>query len=250
MKALGLLVGRAGSIDQTFRKCSILLVFAGLTCGLSLLARAESDPKACSGVDFEVKRPLVVSRVSARPHVNFIKGSDDDAACPADKEICRKKVYLVPGDIVLSGRAHGAFTCISYQSFRTRKQSWTTGWLPTSSLTRMEPMSSPKASDWIGSWSHPGGTISISGGDGGKLSIEGEHTYPAAQSVHSGVLGAVVEPQQGMIAFVEDGSIPFDKAEDGQCMVRMQRVGIWLLVEDNQQCGGSMVTFTGLYRRG
>ena len=104
-------------------------------------------------------------------------------------------------------------------------------------------------SDWIGSWSHPGGTISISGSNGGKLSIEGEHTYPAAQNVHSGVLGAEVEPQQGMIAFVEDGSIPFDKAEDGQCMVRMQRVGIWLLVEDNQQCGGSMVTFTGLYRR-
>jgi hypothetical protein len=29
----------------------------------------------------------------------------------------------------------------------------------------------------------------------------------------------------------------------------MQRVGAWLLVEDNMQCGGSMVTFTGLYRR-
>jgi len=78
----------AVSIDQTFRECSIPLVFAGLTCGLSHLARAESDPKACRGVNFEVKRPLVVSRVSARPHVNFIKGSDDDAACPADKEIC------------------------------------------------------------------------------------------------------------------------------------------------------------------
>ncbi|HEV8466255.1 MAG TPA: hypothetical protein VGQ63_14795 [Pseudolabrys sp.] len=88
MEAIGLLIGRAVSIDQTFRECSIPLVFAGLTCGLSHLARAESDPKACRGVNFEVKRPLVVSRVSARPHVNFIKGSDDDAACPADKEIC------------------------------------------------------------------------------------------------------------------------------------------------------------------
>jgi hypothetical protein len=249
MKAIGLLIGRVASIDRTFRKCSILLVFAGLTCGPLLPARAESDPKACRGVDFEVNRPLAVSRVSARPHVNFIKGSDDDAACPADKEICRKKVYLVPGDIVLSGRVQGAFTCTSYQSFHTRKQNWTTGWLPTSSLTRMEPMSSPRASDWISSWSHPGGTISIAGSGGGKLSIEGEHIYPAAQSVHSGVLGAEVEPQQGMIAFVDNGSIPFDRAEDGQCMVRMQRVGIWLLVEDNQQCGGSMVTFTGLYRR-
>ncbi len=52
-----------------------------------------------------------------------------------------------------------------------------------------------------------------------------------------------------MIAFVEDGSIPFDNAENGQCMMRIQRAGIWLLIEDNQQCGGSMVTSTGLYRR-
>ena len=52
-----------------------------------------------------------------------------------------------------------------------------------------------------------------------------------------------------MIAFAEDGSVRFDQAEEGQCLVRMQRVGTWLLVEDSMQCGGSMVTFTGLYRR-
>jgi hypothetical protein len=64
-----------------------------------------------------------------------------------------------------------------------------------------------------------------------------------------GVLGANVVPAQGMIAFAEDGSVPFEQAEEGQCLVRMQRVGALLLVEDNMQCGGSMVTFTGLYRR-
>ena len=58
-----------------------------------------------------------------------------------------------------------------------------------------------------------------------------------------------VVPAQGMIAFAENGSVPFDQAEEGQCLVRMQRVGASLLVEDNMQCGGSMVTFTGLYRR-
>jgi hypothetical protein len=184
-----------------------------------------------------------------RPHVNFVKGSDDDAACPTDKDVCRKKAYLVPGDVVLTGRAQGAFTCASYQSFHTRKQNWTVGWLPTSSLTPLEPMGSPKAADWIGTWSHPGGTIAIKRSDGGKLSIEGEHIYPAAQNVHTGVLGATAVPTQGMIAFAEDGSVPFDQAEEGQCLVRMQRVGTWLLVEDNMQCGGSMVTFTGLYRR-
>jgi len=29
----------------------------------------------------------------------------------------------------------------------------------------------------------------------------------------------------------------------------MQRIGLWLLVEDNGRCGGWGVTFIGLYRR-
>jgi hypothetical protein len=250
MKVIGpaMLAARMGSNAQPSGKCSTLLVLVALAW-LPFPAHADSDVGVCRGVDFDVKRPLQVARISTRPHVNFIKGSDEDAACPADKEICRRQAYLVPGDIVLNGRVQGAFTCVSYQSFHTRKQNWTTGWLPTKSLAPIEPISSSKASDWIGDWSHPGGTVSISHSSGGKLRIEGEHTYPAAQNVHSGVLGAEVAPQQGMIAFVDDGSIPFDQAEDGQCIVRMQRVGTWLLVEDNRQCGGSMVTFTGLYRR-
>jgi hypothetical protein len=160
-----------------------------------------------------------------------------------------KKAFVVPGDIVLTGRAQRAFTCVAYQSFRAREQNWTTGWMPTTSLTPIEPTRSPKITDWIGSWSHPGGTISISRSKNGALSIEGEQTYPAAGGAHSGVLGATVAPTQGMIAFADDGSTPFEKGEEGQCLVRMQRVGAWLLVEDNMQCGGSMVTFTGLYRR-
>ena len=236
----------AGQVELGFHP---MLVLGCMALGLALPAFADSDPNACRGIDFDIKRPLVASRITASPHVNFVKGSDDDAACPADKDACRKKSYLVPGDVVLTGRVQGAFTCVSYQSLHTRKQNWTAGWLPTSTLTPLERMTSPKVADWTGSWSHPGGTISIKRGDGGKLGVEGEHTYPAAQNVHSGVLEAAVMPIDGMIAFADDGSVPFDQAEDGQCLVRMQRVGVWLLVEDNMQCGGSMVTFTGLYRR-
>src|SRR5262249_37538033 len=235
--------------ERSHRKSSFLLGLAVLTCGLSLPARAESDTNVCTGVDFDAKRPLIASKVTTRPHVNFVKGSEDDAACPAEKEAGRKKAFVVPGDVVLTGRTQGDFTCVAYQSFHARKQDWTTGWLPTSSLAPVAPMRSPKMPDWVGSWSHPGGTISISRGKNGALSIEGEQTYPAAGGAHSGVLGAVVAPTQGVIAFVDDGTTPFEKAEDGQCLVRMQRVGAWLLVEDNMQCGGSMVTLTGLYRR-
>ncbi|MGB6348764.1 MAG: hypothetical protein WBG10_01930, partial [Pseudolabrys sp.] len=207
------------------------------------------DANICLGADFDAQRPLIAAKITARPHVYLIKGADDDPACPSLKDVCQEQAYLVPGDIVLSGRTQGAFTCVSYQSFHTRMPDWTNGWLPTSSLSRVAPMRAPKAADWIGSWSHPGGTISISLGTGGKLSIAGEHTYAAKLNVHSGVLGADVQPAQGMIAFAEDGSVPFDQAPDGSCLVRMQRIEAWLLVEDNMECGGAMVTFTGIYRR-
>jgi hypothetical protein len=48
---------------------------------------------------------------------------------------------------------------------------------------------------------------------------------------------------------MDDGSIPFEKADEGECRVRMQRFDSWLMVEDNDGCGGAGVSFTGLYRR-
>ena len=225
-------------------------LLAILTVGLVSFARADPDPNMCLGVDFDAQHPLVVSKIVAASRVYFVKGSEDDTACPADTEACRKKAYLIPGDLVLTGRGRDRFTCVAYQSPLARKQDWTNGWLPASALAPVAPMSSPQASDWVGTWSHAGCHISISRGEGGKLSIEGEQIYPAAQNVHTGVIGAVARPSGGTIAFAEDGSIPFDEAGDGQCRVRMQRVGPWLLVEDNGACGGIMVTFTGLYRRG
>ncbi|MGB9262386.1 MAG: hypothetical protein WCB55_19895, partial [Pseudolabrys sp.] len=96
-----------------------------------------------------------------------------DAACPTNKDVCRKNAFLVPGDVVLTGRTQGAFTCVAYQSFHTRKQNWTTGWLPTSSLAPVEPIQSPKMADWIGSWSHPGRDDLDFAREGGKLASKG-----------------------------------------------------------------------------
>ncbi len=51
------------------------------------------------------------------------------------------------------------------------------------------------------------------------------------------------------IAFVDDGSTPFDTTDQGECRVRMQCIGALLMVEDNSGCGGAGVSFTGLYHR-
>ena len=56
-------------------------------------------------------------------------------------------------------------------------------------------------------------------------------------------------PKDGVLAFADDGSTPFEAEDQGECRVRMQRFGPWLMVEDNSGCGGAGVTFTGLYHR-
>jgi hypothetical protein len=226
--------------------------------GAALIAGPASaydayDPHNCTGIDWDDKRALVVSKVIAKPHANFVKSPYDDdfkaESCPADTKACRKKSYLVTGDLVLTGRTLGAFTCVSYQSPQAKQQVWTTGWLPSVALAPVKAMPAPETADWLGAWSHPGGDIEIKRVEDGKLSIVGEMVMPTAQDAHTGEIEAKVVPGKDTIAFVDDGSTPFEKTDEGECRVRMQRVGLLLMVEDNGGCGGAGVTFTGLYRR-
>jgi hypothetical protein len=89
-----------------------------------------NDPNNCIGAEWDDKRAVVVSRVIARPRVNFIKSPHDDdlkaATCPADTAACRQKPYLVAGDLVLTGQSRGPFTCVSYQSPQARQPIVTT----------------------------------------------------------------------------------------------------------------------------
>jgi hypothetical protein len=105
-------------------------------------------------------------------------------------------------------------------------------------------MSPTKASDWIGTWFHPGGPIEIKQGAGGKLHVEGGITVPTARDFHNGAFEAEVAPQNDVLDFFDDGS-----NYGSGCHVQMQRIGPWLLVGDNGGCGGAGVTFQGLYRR-
>jgi len=229
---------------------------AGLLLAVVLSAGPASaydayDPHNCNGIEWTGTRTLVASKVIAKPRVNFIKSPYDDdfkaGSCPADTEACRKNSYLVTGDVVLTGRIRETFTCVSYQSPKAKRQAWTTGWLPNAALEPVKPMPAPKLADWLGTWSHPGGDIEIKR-DGDKLSIEGEMVVPTAHDAHTGEIAARVTPGIDTIAFIDDGSAPFEQ-DGGGCRVRMQRVGPWLMVEDNDGCGGAGVTFSGLYRR-
>jgi hypothetical protein len=219
------------------------------------------DPRNCNGVEWDDNDTLALARVTAGPRVNFVRSPQDREAaadnCPAAGEACRKKSYLVTGDLVLTGRTRGDFTCVSYQStakgaVRTQvwTHGWTHGWLPRAALTGLAPTPSPDIADWLGTWNQPHGTIEIkAGGIGGRLQIDGLMMVPTARDFHNGTLDAQVLPSKDGIAFLNDGWLPFETKCDSGCRVRMRRVGPWLLVQDNGDCGGAGVSFTGLYRR-
>jgi hypothetical protein len=220
-----------------------LLLLTILTAGPAS-AYDPYDPRNCTGIEWDEERALVVQKVTAAPRTSFIKSPYDDdfkaEACPADTPACRKKSYLITGDLVLTGKTLGAFTCISYQM---KAQLWSTGWLPSAALTPLAPMASPKLSDWLGAWDHPGGGVDITLGNGGKLHIEGLMLVPVGRTTNNGDFKSDVTPQGDTIAFTDQGGY------GDECHVRMQRIGPLLMVEDNDGCGGAGVTFSGLYHR-
>jgi len=227
-------------------KIITLLLSAACLAGAES-ASAADDPNNCNGVGWDDNRALVVAKVTGSSRVNFLKSPYDDplttASCPARAKVCRKKAYLVSDDLVLDGKTQGDFSCVDYQSPRAKKQIWIRGWLPSAALTPYAPTPSPKTSDWVGSWRHPGGFVEIKNGDDGKLGVAGSMTLPTPSGDYqNGDFQAQVAPQT-TIAFTDEGIYG-----DG-CHVRMQRIGPRLLVEDNGGCGGAGVTFTGLYRR-
>jgi hypothetical protein len=235
-------------------RCSIVAVLVALFLASAAAeqARSEETPGDCLGIGFEVAHPVTIAKIIAdQPQVHFVKSAYDDPACPADRDSCAQTSYLVPGALALVGKTHGAYSCVSYQSAADRTQRWTVGWLRSASLTPVMRAAAPSAADWIGNWTHAGGKISISRGRRGALRIRGEQVYPAAQGVHTGVIRAEAKPAHGILQFADDGGAPFsrDRDEAGNCLVRMQRIAALLVVEDNGHCGGSMVTFTGFYRR-
>jgi len=223
-------------------------------CAVGPAAADETEaPGDCFGIDFDQQHPIAIGKVTnAKPRVHFLKNVSDDKSCPADTDACQQKAYLIPGDLLLIGKTFSdkanAYSCAVYESAAAKKVSWTKGWLPAASLTPVTPAPAPARSDWTGDWVHASGHITIANGGDGAVTVQGEAFYDAAQNVHTGVIDATAKPAHGLLQFADDGSISFDDPK-AECLVRMQRVEALLVAEDNDGCGGAMVTFTGFYRR-
>lgn len=194
----------------------------------------------------------VAQVAKARPKVNFVQGSDGGRACPSAAAQCQARAYLLAGDVVLTlPQIHRGHVCASFAGKNGRE---TTGWLPADALVAL-PMVKADDMDWLGSWRRTEASISILRAKDGGLSVTGEATWGAgdARRVASGGVntGEFSGPgrRSGDVVLIADKSVASFEAAKGECAVRLRRLGPYLLVEDNQSCGGMNVTFSGLYVR-
>jgi hypothetical protein len=176
---------------------------------------------------------------SAADRVHFVKDALKDGVahpgCPSRAPACAERAYLVPGDRVIISARRDAFICATYINAEGGDRS---GWLPADAVAddKAEPVA---VADWLGEWSRGDETsIMVKASKAGVLRIEGVvgGIGPAAS------IKSDVTPASDRLSFT-------DRGDAEGCKVWMQRVGPWLMVIDDHQCGGFLVTFSGVWRR-
>lgn len=197
-----------------------------------------SPPSNCrSGrwtkLDSEYKLASVLGKKNTRSYFY-----NDDRDCP-DGVNCKRKSYVIAGDEVIVQREYLGYSCVWFQP---KKGSETVGWLKSDTIkTRQEAVKPPR--NWVGDWSHHGNEISIKESPGGKLHVYGTAIWKGlGDNVHVGEIDYLEMPGPSVLK-VGDGDNEYD------CRVRLRRLGRYLLVDDNLNCGGVNVSFNGVYVR-
>ena len=217
-----------------------------------LLAASVSQPVQASGTEWLVQVKPGVRR-------NFHDGSA--RGCPALTAKCRRAAYVVPGDQLIAASRLGAFTNVTFVS-RAGKVS--SGWIETAGLTRIAAPP-PTARAWVGRWRAWENDIEVKPIGAGRYRIEGTALWGTEDpwrvengGVHVGEFSAAVSLSGDRLAFattwsrddpVDHPALAYGAANESACRIRLRLLGTYLIAQDNHQCGGANVTFTGIYRR-
>jgi hypothetical protein len=213
-------------------------------------ANAHAENRFCAGAGFSDTPVLMIGKVkSTETRVKFARNGDEkNPSCPSAAAECQDRAFLVPGDLVVMGGKLGEFICADYNSAKGDRG----GWLPAAALEPANVSTNP--ADWSGDWTRVEAEIKIKN-SGGSLRAEGNATFGALDpsrvkrgAVNLGDFSGPLVLQGGQATF-SDKDIDPKKPDDFGCRLRMARAGDLLFVQDNMQCGGMNVSFSGLYRR-
>lgn len=243
-----------------------LFTLIALLAGTAFSASGQGDGRYCLGgpVVTGEEVPVRLLRVrDSEPRTHFVADqAPSRPGCPAAGEACRRRAFLLPGDLVIAGPERNGFHCVSYIAPDARKQKGkiteTNGFLPADALA-IVPLAPASPADWAGTWTRSEeGEITITPLADGRLRIAGEASFGAFDpgrvrrgAVNGGTLDGEARPSGNRIALGAgyDGAQPPGRVTDGECRARLRLFRRYLVVEDNSGCGGMNVSFDGVYVR-
>jgi hypothetical protein len=155
--------------------------------------------------------------------------------------------FAVPvGQPVAVGRSEGDWTCVSHFGSGY-------GWMLANRLQPVQPDLHPPAAAWTGTWTPLGlkkqprdastKLVISAGAAKGSLKVSGEAYWFGAivngeRVMHDGAVEGEGQPVENRLQIAE-----------GPCEVNLSLVGGFLNVQDNRECGGMNVTFTGVWQK-
>lgn len=229
----------------------------GCVAGAMACAAALAGDGDCDGYGSLADNPaLAIGRIAAGvPRTPFVRNESDAKICPGSAEICRAGAYLVPGNTVIVGRMRGDYVCAEYIGAKGASRA---GWLPAAAVTRLtnEPVA---VSGWVGEWTRLEASITIKpAATPGELAGSGEATFGASDpgrvkrgAVNTGEIAGRRAPNGANLNFAMNGgtTVPIENGDETNCKVWMRCLGPYLIVDDNNGCGGMNVSFRGVYAR-
>lgn len=177
-----------------------------------------------------------IAKITGTKNEKVFFYADDNENCPKSAN-CKMKSYVIPNDEVIVSRTYGNFACSWYQP---KKGSETVGWIELSKLDFVE---NAENLPWIGDWNFYDNSIKIAPMKlDGKVKITGNAFWKGlGDNIHIGEIDFSGIPENNKLSLGDAGEY--------ECRVKMQRVGKFLIVSDNLNCGGANVSFNGVYQR-
>lgn len=206
-------------------------------CGCAIAApeSADVDPPRCDEISISDSTPLdgvkVVSAGHITPgpalHLELMPGE----AC--DPRLWRPG-WCTPN---VAGGAAGvqihrykSWACVVVPG--QGKLATVSGWI---SASRWSADQSASKTSWVGIWQNDHAKLSVTTTEG-RLHLVGNAIWQGVGDPHFG-------------SFEFDATLQTDVVGlSGECEVQIRKVGDFLFAQDNKQCGGTNVSFDGLYR--
>ncbi|WP_157817166.1 hypothetical protein [Bradyrhizobium sp. SK17] len=230
------------------RKAFRVLYGFALTCVIatSYPALAQNPDRLCYNnmVGIDPKTVSLYEAAAPMP-THFIHG-DEGGDCPGADTACQKKAYIVKGNQVVVTRSEGEYACATFVVAHKGKAVATAGWLPLSSLRKIEP-----APRWPGHWlsNDRNATIDVLTKDPDRIEISGSATWSSTPTnLEEGDFSAIVDGKTNFVSFTSGDGFP-PSQEKSACALKTAQLGSYLVVTDNHNCGGHNLTFSGVYVR-